>query len=310
MSRSLTSFIDDAPIPARSSEDKEPVNVQQQDFAGCLAEDESWKASLREAIEREVLPKLLAARQTSPRLQEMPLPQGGEVIANFVQLIIEDDVDQLRALADRVILHTGGRDALLNDLLKPAAQYLGEMWERDACDFITVTLGVYRLNQILRETAGTGVDWLDAQGFESRVLLVPAPGDQHSFGAAMVADAFREGGWCVRAAPGATRGQLLRLVADEWFDVVGLSVSSERFLKGLPSCIRAIRAASCNPNVFIMLGGGAIMKNAERTRFLSADSTAGDGAEALLQANLFMGNMVTRRLCQSKTNLIDVSRAL
>ena len=88
MSRSLTSFIGDAPVSARSSEDKEPAVVQEQNSASCLSEDESWKASLREAIEREVLPKLLAARQTSPRLQEMPLPEGGEVIANFVQLII------------------------------------------------------------------------------------------------------------------------------------------------------------------------------------------------------------------------------
>jgi methanogenic corrinoid protein MtbC1 len=272
----------------------------------------AWRDLLGRAIEREILPRLLTAKRADMAATES-LPHGPineAVIAAVVELVIDDDMEQLRALADRVILLTGGREALLNDLLTPAARILGEMWDRDVCDFMTVTLGVYRLNQIMRETAASQEVAPLPHGFDHRILLLPAPGEQHSFGLSMVADAFREGGWCVRSAPGATRSQLLRLVKDEWFDVIGLSVSSERWLNGLPSCIRAVRAASCNPAAFVMVGGRAIMIQPERTRFLGADGVAADAGKALAQANLFMETTVTERFCPFKTKLGDVSRAL
>jgi methanogenic corrinoid protein MtbC1 len=92
--------------------------------------------------------------------------------------------------------------------------------------------------------------------------------------------------------------------------VIGLSVAAERWLKGLPACIRAVRAASCNAGVFVMVGGRAIINHAERTRFLGADGFAADARKALLQANNFMETTVTGRFCQFRTKLGDVSRAL
>jgi len=315
MSKSLTSFVDNAAggegHPQNRAEEvvlPEGLHSIASDIASASLNG-AWRELLSETITREVLPRLLLANNLGAEPSQ--LQHGGEIdaaaIAGFVQLIIDDDVEQMRALADRVILYAGGREALLSALLKPAADLLGVMWERDDCDFMAVTLGVYRLNQIMRETASAGSELLQSSGFEHRILLSPAPGDQHSFGAAMVADAFREGGWCVRSAPAVTRGQLLRLIKDEWFDAVGLSVSSERWLKGLPSCIRAVRSASCNPNMFIMLGGYAINNNAERTRFLGADGTATDAGEALKKANIFMDTTVTRQFCQYKTSIGDVS---
>jgi methanogenic corrinoid protein MtbC1 len=135
---------------------------------------------------------------------------------------------------------------------------------------------------------------------------LPAPGEQHSFGVCMVADTFREGGWCVRSGPSATRAQLLRLVRDEWFDVVGLSISADRALKGLASCIRALRAASCNPDLYVMLGGRAITAHAERALFLGADAMANDAASALAGAKIYVETTVTNGLRQPKTRLVDL----
>jgi methylmalonyl-CoA mutase cobalamin-binding subunit len=170
---------------------------------------------------------------------------------------------------------------------------------------MTVTLGVYRLDQIMKETALAGQAQALGHGFDHRILLLPAPGEQHSFGLGMVADAFREGGWCVRSGPAVSRNQLLRLVRDEWFDVIGLSITAERWLKGLAASIRVTRRASCNRDVFIMLGGQAVVNHAERNRFLGADATAYDARDALRQANVFVETTVTGRLSQSKTRLVD-----
>jgi methanogenic corrinoid protein MtbC1 len=264
-----------------------------------------WAALLGETIESEIIPRLLSAHRggldaNPPRLAD----NAG--IAAFVALITADDMEAVRAVADRVIVQSGGRDSLLNDLLRPAAIMLGEMWERDDCDFTTVTLGVNRLDQIMKETATIADYRAILNGHEHRILLLPAPGEQHSFGLGMVADAFREGGWCVRSGPAASRSQLLRLVRDEWFDVVGLSVTAERALKGLASCIRAVRAASCNAAVCIMLGGYAITEHAERAMFLGADTTAVNARSALAEANIYVENTVTNGLRQSKTRLVDI----
>ena len=189
----------------------------------------NWRDLLGQVIAQEVLPRLLKTPLELMNDWEAMTQNGidAAAIGAFVALVIADDVEQLHAVADRVILYTGGRDALLNELLAPAARLLGRMWEEDACDFVTVTLGIHRLNQIMKEAEAEAAEPAFSRSFDRHILLLPAPGEQHGFGIAMVADSFRAAGWCVRSAPAVSRSRLLRLVKDEWFDVVGLSVSTE-----------------------------------------------------------------------------------
>ncbi|MDE8343132.1 MAG: cobalamin-dependent protein [Acidocella sp.] len=268
-----------------------------------------WVELLRRTIETEILPRLLAAQRDAESVTT-PEPQAGHVsaadVAAFVELIVADDMEQVRAVADRVIVMGGGRDALLTDLLTPAAQLLGQMWERDVCDFTTVTLGVFRLDQIMKETTTVGIEDILRVAFDHRILLVPSPGEQHTFGLNVVVDTFREGGWMVRSGCALSRTKIVNFVREEWFDVIGISVTADRALKGLPACIRAVRQASCNPHLFVLIGGRAIMNHTERTRFLGADATAPDAHQALREANIFVESKVTERLHQSKTKLVDI----
>jgi methanogenic corrinoid protein MtbC1 len=308
MTKHLTSFEDSAGDVTKYLEEKSNEFMPPDGERGASA----WHDLLGHLIEDEILPRLLDNREEFVVDQEPAAYNGLDdaAVAAFVALVIDDDVEQLRAVADRVILYTGGRDALLTDLLGPAARLLGRMWEEDTCDFMTVTLGVYRLNQLMKETQAEAVETPQSHGFDRRILLLPAPGEQHSFGVNMVADAFRGDGWCVRSTPAVNRSQLHRLVKDEWFDVIGLSVSSERFLKGLPACIRAVRTASCNQRSFIMVGGRAVICDPERARFLGADSVAEDAERAVNAANKYMETTVTERFRQFTTKPIDAGRAL
>lgn len=262
-----------------------------------------WAEVLKSAIVGEIIPMLAAAHaDAAPCPDARPTPAD---VSLFVALILNDDMEQASAVADRVILRSGGREALLNDLLTPAAQLLGEMWEQDECDFMAVTLGVYRLDQIMKETAAAGLASASLSGCDHRILLIPAPGEQHRFGLGMVADVFREGGWCVRSGPAASRAQLQRLVKDEWFDVAGLSVSSSRALRNLPGTIRALRKASCNPKLYVMVGGHAIARDDDASRALGADYMAVSAQQSLQDVNIFMDATVTAGLHQSMTRLVD-----
>jgi len=269
-----------------------PLAPQTKTGAGEVPEQPwGWTDLLSHAVTSEIIPRLLM--RAPPASAAAPVPDDAEIAA-FVALVIEDDRERVRALVERAMVQSGGRQALLNNLLLPAARHFGAMWERDECDFMDVTLGVYQLGQIMKETATDG--YADFGAYENRILMLPAPGEQHRFGCDMVADAFRAGGWCVRTGPAMSRAELLALVGDEWFDVIGLSISSTRWLNELPGCVRELRHASTNPAAFVMLGGYAIGDHAERARFLGADATAASAEDALLQANSFVAAARSARL--------------
>jgi methanogenic corrinoid protein MtbC1 len=261
---------------------------------------QSWTELLRTAIEAEILPALLSAHHDeaeSPGAAQ-PGQVGQAEVEAFVAVILADELDVARAIVDRVIVQSGGRQALLKDLLAPAAHYLGKLWERDLCDFMDVTLAVYWLDQFMHETEQYAGAVIRHSHHEHHALLLPAPGEQHMFGISMVADVFREAGWCVRGGPAVARHKLLRLVRDEWFDVLGLSITTERWLGSAAACIRAVRHASCNSHLLVILGGQAIVGHEERTRFLGADSIALDAYQALEVTNHLIAKLAEQKKLQ------------
>ena len=229
---------------------------------------------------------------------------AAEAVCVFVDRLMADDAGQINMMAADVAAGPGGRLAML-DFFIAATQQMGAMWEQDLCDFTTLTLAVYRLTRIIASTSPTAAG---ADG--RRILLFAAPGEPHGFGLAIVAEVFREDGWSVSRLSSAKRRQLTALVKDEWFDVIGVSITLESCLHGLPSCIREICRASCNPAPLVMVGGGAVVTHPERLRFLGADATAANAPDALRRANLFMETEVTRRIHQFKTKTDDIRLAL
>ena len=113
---------------------------------------------------------------------------------------------------------------------------------------------------------------------------MPAPGEQHTFGIAMVAEFFRRAGWAVRSGPKTSQQDLLGTVRAEWFAVVGISVGSETRLEALTKSIRSVRRASRNKSIGVMVGGPLLVQHPEIAAFVGADATAVDGRQAVAQA--------------------------
>jgi methanogenic corrinoid protein MtbC1 len=107
-----------------------------------------------------------------------------------------------------------------------------------------------------------------------RLLLVPAPGEQHTFGLFIVSDFFARAGWDVWGGPGSPDGDVFSLVRHEWFDVVGLSVGCATRLDVLAADIRTVRATSRNPAVGIMVGGPLFIADPTCVERVGADAMA------------------------------------
>lgn len=235
-------------------------------------------AAITVAIEKDVLPRLAAAHRSVEGAPRPPHPALDLLVAD----VLSDEpgaalarIEQLREAGD-------ASATLLLDLVTPTARRLGEMWTADLCSFVDVTVGLWRLQQIV---GALGVPPHELFGApRRRVLLSVAPGEQHTLGLLMVAEFFRRASWEVESLVGSGTEPLLARVAAEPFAVVGLTAGSSLRLGAVGALIRALRQASANRQLVILLGGPAFLARPELARELGADATALDGPTAVQRA--------------------------
>jgi methanogenic corrinoid protein MtbC1 len=161
---------------------------------------------------------------------------------------------------------------------------MGDLWLADECSFIDVTIGLARLQQVVRELSPSFEPELAEARPTRRALLLTAPGEQHTLGVSMVEQFFRRAGWEV-AAPPKGEASAVNLVRKEWFTMVGFSVSCVELLDGLQSTIRSLRHTSRNPDLIVMVGGNAFIDQPDLVSRVGADAMAADGRQAVLGLN-------------------------
>ena len=193
-------------------------------------------------------------------------------------------------------LHLAGYPAetLYLDLQAPTARQLGQMWVDDDCDFTDVTVGLFVLQSSLRELGATQRDNVPNPA-APRILLVPLPREQHTFGLSMVYDFFRRAGWNAWSGTIESEAELTAMVRESWFDIVGFSLPCDEQVDDARAMIRMVRAASLNPEVAIMVGGPGFTANPALAATVGADGTAVDGRQAVRAADALLASAVGRR---------------
>jgi methanogenic corrinoid protein MtbC1 len=205
-------------------------------------------------------------------------------VKEFAKMLIEADDEAISRHIAGSRDSGSSLDSIYLDLMGPAARRLGNLWEEDQCSIVDVTLGVGRLQQILRELSPEFQQYCGLPNMRRRALLLPAPGENHSFGLSLLMDFFRRAGWDLWGWPLLGDDDLISLVRNEWFAVIGLSVSAQVNLSGLSKLIQDLRHVSGNPSLGIILGGPLFIRNPQLGRELGADATAIDAPQAVMQA--------------------------
>ncbi len=110
---------------------------------------EKRTAILASVISEEILPRLLQ-HHLHMREPETPLAlPSAEEIAVFGTLAIGPDIEAATCFFRRMQAKGHFLDTLFVHLLEPTARHLGDLWIQDKCDFIDVTVGVARLQELL-----------------------------------------------------------------------------------------------------------------------------------------------------------------
>jgi len=256
---------------------------------------------LARTVEIEIVPRLVLARRPIPHPRATPALEStvidgasrAEAVSELAERALAQDAAAALDYIERLRAHGVAADVLYLDLLAPTARYLGELWEADVCDFAQVTVGVCRLQHVLHELGNAWDEGLDPRAYGHRALLAPGPGEQHTFGLLMVAEYLRHAGFDVAIGPGAASAECLAVVAAEWFAIVGLSVGCDRHLEAVAPAVRAIRRASRNREIGVMVGGRAFVEHPERVGLSGADASARDARDAAVQAQRLLALLGT-----------------
>ncbi|MDJ0943130.1 MAG: cobalamin B12-binding domain-containing protein [Kiloniellales bacterium] len=281
-------------------------------FGSCVDEEEessprekesssgSGLAALATTIETEIVPRLMLAhradlKRIEPARREAAEPSRDDVL-EFASIIIKNDTASARGFIDDLRGRGVSLESIFLGLMAPAARHLGDLWVDDRCDFMTVTLGLSRMQQLLRGLSPATESGRVAVDQDKRALLVTFPGEQHTFGMYMVAEFFRRDGWDVWGGVPDGDEAIFELLVDDWFDVIGVSVSLGSSLLRLEGLIRRIRECSRNQQIAVLLGGRAVVERPGSAQDYGADAIASDGRKAVSRAQEMLWSS-NRRLC-------------
>lgn len=254
-------------------------------------------ARLARTIEGEIIPRLMLAHRTANACAPVATgvsPLGDADVAEFTRIVLADDEDAAMTWTEAVLARGVAVESVFLDLLAPTARRLGDMWTQDLCDFTDVTLGLGRLQRVLREVCASvapGGGLTDATATAAgarRALMLPSPGEQHTFGLVMVSEIFRRAGWDVTGGPWEVGDEAPVLAGRDWYDIVGFSLAAEVHVDALARCIAAVREASRNGQVGIMVGGPLLGERPELAARLGADLISHDGRQAPHLAERFV----------------------
>jgi len=244
---------------------------------------EDRRAKLARTIETEVIPRLMIAAQNRSTRPSLSAIVGGgpssEDVDAFADIILSSNLKAAAEFIDAMRGRGLSIEMICVDLMAPAARRLGDYWVADRCSFIDVTLGLGRLQRLLHSLSPSTPS-VSRRGPVRRALLMPAAGEQHTFGLLIVAEFFLRAGWDVWGGPLSSKSDPIAMVRDDWFDVVGLSIGNDKSVKGAKKQVTDLRSASLNPNLGILIGGAAVLENPDLTQEIGADATTADGRDA------------------------------
>lgn len=238
---------------------------------------------LARTIAEEVVPLLVLAHR-APDAVARPSDVVEKAVHLLAEVAARSDVAEAVTLIED--LHAAGYplDALYLEVIAGAARHLGQMWHDDTASFADVTIGVLALQRLLHVLDHAFCGEPVRRDPKRRLLLAARPGEPHGFALDMVSAFLRRAGWDVACLAPRDEQALCAAVRGGWYAVVGISDSCGGNAEEMAGVIHAVRRASRNRHVRVMVGGPAFSADPERAIRAGADTTAADARHAVLQA--------------------------
>ncbi|MEX1251799.1 MAG: cobalamin-dependent protein [Hyphomonas sp.] len=240
------------------------------------------------ALQSEIIPRLMIASRmpAAPVAASTGLELRGTAFnaaerKEFLDALLSDDEQSAGRLAEAQIGRGHELPTLMIELFASSARELGEMWNEDQISFVEVTVGVCRLHQIVHNLTGQPDAPADiGKNGSPSILIASAPGEQHVFGVLVASELFRQHEWTVFSETSGDPALICQHLANQRFDIAGISASHDGVVRDLPGLIKTLRRTSRNPSVKLLVGGPLFEHSPHIAREIGADGIAGRGLDA------------------------------
>ncbi|MFT3670532.1 B12-binding domain-containing protein [Aestuariivirga sp.] len=250
------------------------------------APTESHLEEFASVIENIIVPRLLMSHvHNANRITLKRARLDGEGVKDFIELTMDEEPDAAIGFVQGLLDNGVAFQDVLLKLMAPAARELGERWAHDSTNFVEVTLGVARMHRILREFDGVPEHMWSQVGAGRSVLLMPVPGEQHTFGLRLVQEFLLRESWSVITRSVPKVADIHKIVAKGEFDVIGLSLSGETLIDSLRSSIAEIRDITKSSGTKILIGGQLFSERPDLVESLGADAYAPDAPSTVTLLN-------------------------
>jgi len=221
-----------------------------------------------------------------------PVERLGTVeIAEFAALTMLTNNDAASRYFDEMRAKTLSVETLLIHLLAPTARYLEELLEQDRCDLIDFTLGIARLQQFLAIFGA--IDEIAVGGRNHSALLVSMPRERHVFDRELIGALMHRAGWETSANSCGSANDAAALVSHEWFGLLSVTLTLRSGLEAVAAVIEAVRRASSNRSIRIMVGGPVFEREPALAVQVGADAASLDAASAVALAEWLIRQRVS-----------------
>jgi methylmalonyl-CoA mutase cobalamin-binding subunit len=153
---------------------------------------------------------------------------------------------------------------------------IGEWWCADKLDFAMTTIVSSHLQQLLHDFSAEFLQEAPQERNGWSLLLVTEPGAQHSMGLFMLSEFFKQAGWTVTLGVPQDVAEFKHLCQSDWFDAVGVSISTDRHLQTLATLLRQLKETSGNPSMCLFVGGPMALREPMLLADMPAEVVAED----------------------------------
>ncbi len=216
-----------------------------------------------------------------------PPDLDADILKSLHTAAMSADRDSCGEALEHALASGISREDIADSYIPELARQMGDLWCSDELGFAGVTIGVSRLQSMLRDL---GPDWSgdnSADPTAPAVMLIVAQEIYHTLGAMVLAGQLRRKGLSVRLTLGVRPEEIAARIQRTGFDAVFISSSRGERLESLRRIVDVVKNAT-DQHLPIVIGGSILeVETVEDVKALTgADHATAQPDQAIALCNL------------------------
>jgi MerR family transcriptional regulator, light-induced transcriptional regulator len=227
--------------------------------------------------------RLFAGRVVDVLARQMKHVETGSrerYMAQLMAAAVASDGAALDDAVSRMLRNRIPAEVITERYIPAVARKLGAGWDNDALGFGEVSIGVSRLQSVLRDLTSDWAAHLSPSGTRATVLLTVPSGEDHTLGALVAAGHLRRQGISVCLKLQASLADLADLTRERAFDAVLISAANVERVGQIAQVVETVKTAgprvAARTEVPVFVGGAVIGRCDGLARATGADLATAD----------------------------------